>query len=125
MTADETPTLLEVEEQGAACLRRLEHVWPRRKLKSDIRNPKEPPNSNSEIRSQTASILGNSDVGLRFSDFPGYEILEELGRGGMGVVYKARQIGLNRLVALKMISAGTSPQTRARFHTEAVAAGRL
>jgi serine/threonine protein kinase len=58
---------------------------------------------------------------------PGYEVLGVLGSGGMGVVYKARDVRLKRLVALKMILTGphARPEERDRFRREAEAVARL
>jgi serine/threonine protein kinase len=58
---------------------------------------------------------------------PDYEILEELGRGNMGIIYKARQTKLNRVVAIKMILAGSSADQKQlrRFQTEAEAVGKV
>ena len=57
----------------------------------------------------------------------GYVIVEEINRGGMGVIYKAKQPGVNRVVALKVITPSKldQPATRARFKREVRASGRL
>ena len=70
---------------------------------------------------------------MGFPKIPGFEILSELGRGGMGIVYRARQISANRVVALKVVRnelldslpSQTRTSTLERFRTEAQAAAHL
>src|SRR5579884_1358571 len=96
----------------------------------DFRPPTaEPPGGTGTLPDRSLSAASPdqdvaSSAALRVGN---YEVLEELGRGGMGVVYRARHVTLKHEVALKMILAGGQADQAelARFHLEAAAVARL
>ena len=76
-------------------------------------------------RSKLAELVGDDAIANEIA-IPDFEWLSELGRGGMGVVYEARQLSLNRIVALKLLPLGTlDPQAARRFEREATTASSL
>ncbi|MCA9248446.1 MAG: protein kinase [Planctomycetales bacterium] len=101
-------------------------VWGRDPDKTSApRDPDETQVESANAHDLTVPAL--AEIAKLTTQLPGYEDLEQIGKGGMGVVYKARHLKLRRTVALKMIKPGEfdDPSYIQRFQSEAAAAAQL
>ncbi len=91
-----------------------------------LHNRRERPRDDVQ-RLAAEAALGSVAPTQCMPEVPGYELLDEIGRGGVGVVYRARQVALDRVVALKMIhyGPGCDAAALARFRSEAEVIARL
>lgn len=116
-----TPEEVEACRAQRAKLAPPENASPRKLLELLIQ-------SRAITQAQALRLLRESaPEAQRKMNIPGYEILSELGRGSMGMVYKARQVSVDRVVALKVIldSLTNDPDYVKRFQREATVAARL
>jgi serine/threonine-protein kinase len=120
------PDLEGVARQHPDLAEELRHLWAMVQLTEDCARPA-PDGEDGVVRTAPAPAPDPQPAAGLPRRFGDYELLEELGRGAMGVVYKARQLSLPRLVALKAILRGelAGPEDLARFRAEAEAAARL
>ncbi|MDB4614440.1 serine/threonine protein kinase [bacterium] len=123
----ETPDWSTLQDQHPSLIGELRQLWATAMIAEDFADLSrlDLAQSGSAGSAPFQQIIASPDgIGSRIGD---YELLEEIGRGGMGLVYRARQVSLDRIVALKMLLRGSlaSDLDLARFQAEAEAAGRL
>ncbi|VTR99695.1 serine/threonine-protein kinase [Tuwongella immobilis] len=119
----EIPDLAVIDRDFPDLAQEVRELWATAQFAQAFVRPLTPSPASSPTEPFTDSGVRN----VLPRDFGDYQLLEELGRGGMGVVYKARQKSLNRFVALKMVRDAdlASPIDQARFLGEAQSVARL
>ena len=104
-----------------------EGLCPKCLMKAGLENPTNDPVAPDVLAETVVTTKDEDEAHVKVRYLGDYELCGEIARGGMGVVYRARQVSVNRPVALKMILAGRFADSKAirRFHTEAVSAANL
>ncbi len=124
MRRGEQPEMEAVARQHPDLIADLRELWAAAQIAHEMGRASLGDTAARDSSPAPPSLAPGSDTSRRIGD---YLLLEEIGRGGMGVVYRAQQLSLSRTVALKMILTGelASASDMARFRAEAESAARL